>query len=223
MQTFAALALQEDTLVPEELGDQAVHVRLRECTPVLFRSTLCVYLGKRRRTSDFLIQEITEINGTAFAAQEAFGDALALDVLACILGRVPFAGRLSSPVTRVQCAVKALLLVNPELKITFPSLGIATKRRLGQLFLQLVPNLLVGDVADLVILVHDHAILETPRLIFLFVGHEWPTRSVGSTDVTVDALPARIALAMLSSSREAISTVGERAAEGLTAVLATEA
>jgi hypothetical protein len=72
-------------------------------------------------------------------------------------------------------------------------------------------DLLVHDVANLIVLVHDLAVCITDAS-FVF-GHEGVARFVRRTDVAVNAFPAVIAVARVTGAHRTILSAGKRAAD----------
>jgi hypothetical protein len=94
------------------------------------------------------------------------------------------------------------------LKVTFRSLVIASKGNLWYLFFELLQDLLVDDIALLIVLMHDEA---------SFVAdsgdvsrHQRSASIVAVADVTVDAFPARVAVASRPVPRRALVAQRQR-------------
>jgi hypothetical protein len=78
------------------------------------------------------------------------------------------------------------------LEVAFSSIVVARKGNLGYLFLELLQDLLVGDIALLIILMDDQAPFVADA--FSTFWHERRTCAVFSTDIAVNALPAWVAV-----------------------------
>ena len=144
-----------------------------------------------------------------------------MEVLACIRSGVPIRCGLHVPGTSVQGTVEGLLLIDPELKVAFRPLGVATKGRLWFLLLQHITNLSVGDIANLEVFLLYHAFSITHAI--LLARHHSVAGIVSFADVAVDTLPTLVASAwFITFSRKTIVSFGQRATEGQTAIFATE-
>lgn len=144
-------------------------------------------------------------------------------MLTRVIRHVPVLRRLGRPCARIQRAIETFLLIDPELKVTLIPLGIATESRLRFLRLQLIQDLPVGDVAHLIVLLHDQAFPIAYGSLLLPGRHHGSTRIIGLTQVAVDASPPIVALAAVTLARQAIFAFGQRAAQRFRAVLAAEA
>ena len=105
------------------------------------------------------------------------------------------------------------------LEVAFCSVIAAGERNLWLLFLQLFQDLLVRDVALLIVLV-DYQISVVADAIHAL----WQQRSasvVGIADIAVNAFPARFAVALGPSTGWTFATHGQRAAERVGAVLSS--
>ena len=100
--------------------------------------------------------------------------------------------------------------------------AVAREGSLGLLVLELVEDLPVGDVAHLVVLVDQLALLEADTALAL--GHHGIAGLVGLADVAVDAAPAVLALARVAvPGRSVLVAVGQGATQRRGAVVAPEA
>jgi len=146
-----------------------------------------------------------------------------MDMLAVILGNVAIIRAFNARAASVQRTVEALLLIDPELKTTLFPLVITAERHLWYLFLQLIQDLAIGDIAHLMVLFHYQAILVADCVVGLTNRHQRSTCLVRLTDIAIYAFPPVFTLALLALPRRAICSISQRAAEDFATVLATEA
>lgn len=104
------------------------------------------------------------------------------------------------------------------LKIAFFLLGIARKGYLRFLLLQLVDDLPVGDIAHLVVLFHDDALLVANAILPL--RHQGIACIVCLTNIAVNAAPALCTVARIPFSHRPILALSEGATQGFGAVIA---
>lgn len=108
------------------------------------------------------------------------------------------------------------------LEVALVGVCIARESGLGLLVLELVEDLPVGDVAHLVVLLDQLALLEADATLAL--GHHGVAGLVGLADIAVDASPAVFAVARVATSWSPVAVaVRQRATQRRGAVLATKA
>jgi hypothetical protein len=172
------------------------------------------------RTFNFLVQEVSNVNTAILSTEEAIRNTGALDILALVARGVLCVCRLSAPFAVLQATIKALPLVNPELEVTFASLSIATERRLCFLFLELIHNLAIRDVAHLVVLLHDQS-LTVADTVFS-IRHHGIACAVRFADIAVYSLPSFMTFALFPFSWKPILAFREGSTKWLAAVLSTK-
>lgn len=89
------------------------------------------------------------------------------------------------------------------------------------LFLELVEDLAIGDVADLVVLVDDQTLTIADAALAL--RHHGIAGVICLADVAVYALPALFTLAVMTLPRQSVVSVGERSTQRLRAIFSAEA
>lgn len=111
--------------------------------------------------------------------------------------------------------------VRHTLKVALFALSIAGESSLRLLFLELVEDLAIRDVADLIVFIDDQTLAITDTA--LAFGHHGITSIVCLADIAVYTLPAFIALAVVALTRQSVVSFGQRTTQWLRAVLTTEA
>lgn len=107
-------------------------------------------------------------------------------------------------------AIKRLSGINPELEVTGRILCFAGKCDFRTLLPQEAGNLLVGNVADLVVVLDDLAVLVAYSTLPWF--HQGIACLVVGANIAVDAGPAFVALTVTAISHLAILATSKRAA-----------
>lgn len=101
------------------------------------------------------------------------------------------------------------------LEVTCGIILITRESSLGFLFLKLIEDLAVRDIADLVVLLDELALLEANATFshtVLVLGHHSVTRLIGGAYIAVDAFPAIFTLtSLIPTSGSSVASVGQRA------------
>ena len=220
---LSAPTLQGNAFVPEDVRYEIVHVRLLKLAPVFLRAAFGGDCCESGRTNNGLIQEVSKVDTVLRTTKHATGHAFALDVLAVVFGGVSVLLDIHFPVASIECAVKALFLIHPELEVAVLPFSVAAERRLRDFSLQLIQDFAVRDVAHLEVLFHHQATVVANGLVVLFGRQELRTHVIRFADITINAFPALFAFAFGCVSRESIVAIRQGTTCRSTAILAAKA
>ena len=110
------------------------------------------------------------------------------------------------------------------MKVASRSLGITTESCLWQFWVQLIQYLAIRDVADLEVLVHDHAFSKADSFVSHPSWHQWNAGLICLAYVAVDAFPAFLAIALLALPGLAIVVaIRQRPTQRLATVFSSKA
>lgn len=107
------------------------------------------------------------------------------------------------------------------MEVALLAIGVAGESGLRLLFLELVEDLAIGDVADLVVLVDDQTLTIADATLAL--RHHGIASIVCLANIAVYTLPTLFTLAVMTLPRQSVVSVGERSTQRLRAILSAEA
>jgi hypothetical protein len=114
METLSSVALEENALVAEDAGDEIVHGRLREDAATLLAGLHGGNGFELGWAFYRLLEEVSDVDGSLFAAQHPARHAGALDVLAVVLGDVTIGKGFEVGGAGIEGAVEGFFLVDPD-------------------------------------------------------------------------------------------------------------